>query len=90
MRRTKVRGLSVYNSEADNEKGADYVVSLKGNQGTLHDAVKKYWDMLDFNKSSAQAASIKFRTTSRYEEKHRRKESRDYGTVALGDRKPAA
>ena len=60
------------------KKGADYVFSLKGNQGTLHDAVKEYWAMLDFNKPLAQASGIKFHTTSRYEEKHGRKETRDY------------
>jgi predicted transposase YbfD/YdcC len=30
-------------------KGADYVFSLKGNQETLHDEVKEYWEALDFN-----------------------------------------
>ena len=59
-------------------KRADYVFSLKGNQGTLHDAVREYWDMLDFSKPLAQASGIQFRTTSRYEEKHGRKETRDY------------
>jgi predicted transposase YbfD/YdcC len=32
------------------EKKGDYVFSLKGNQENLNDAVKEYWDELDFNK----------------------------------------
>jgi predicted transposase YbfD/YdcC/DNA-binding protein Fis len=60
------------------KKEADYVFSLKGNQETLHEQVKEYWDMLDFNKSEAQAKYIKFRSVSTYEEKHGRKETRDY------------
>jgi predicted transposase YbfD/YdcC len=60
------------------KKGADYMFSLKGNQETLHEEVKEYWDMLDFNKPAAEASGIKFHSTSRYEEKHGRKETRDY------------
>jgi predicted transposase YbfD/YdcC len=60
------------------EKKADYVLSLKGNQESLHEAVKEYWDMLDFDKPETQAKYIKFRTISTYDEKHGRKESRDY------------
>jgi predicted transposase YbfD/YdcC len=60
------------------KKGADYVFSLKGNQETLHDAVEEYWDMLDFNKPEVKAKYIRFRSVSTYEEKHGRKESRDY------------
>jgi predicted transposase YbfD/YdcC len=26
------------------DKGADYVISLKGNQGTLHEDIKNYLD----------------------------------------------
>jgi predicted transposase YbfD/YdcC len=54
------------------------VFSLKGNQETLHDEVKEYWDMLDFNKPATQAKYIRFRSVSTYEEKHGRKETRDY------------
>ena len=63
-------------------KGADYVFSLKGNQETLHEEVKEYWDMLDFNKpeTQVQARYINFRSTSTYDEKHGRKETRDYAT----------
>ena len=59
-------------------KRADYVFSLKGNQETLHEEVKEYWDMLDFDKPAAQAKYIKFRSVSTYDEKHGRKETRDY------------
>src|SRR5215469_746345 len=59
-------------------KGADYVFSLKGNQGNLHEAVEEYWSMLDFDKPATEAPYIKFRTTSTYDEKHGRKETRDY------------
>ncbi|MDR0496367.1 MAG: ISAs1 family transposase [Treponema sp.] len=60
-------------------KEADYVFSLKGNQGTLHESVEEYWDMLDFSKPpSAQARHIRFSTLSTYDEKHGRKETRDY------------
>jgi predicted transposase YbfD/YdcC len=60
------------------KKEADYVFSLKGNQETLHEEVKEYWDMLDFNKPAVKAKYIKFRSVSTYEEKHGRKETRDY------------
>ena len=35
------------------KKEADYVSSLKGNQETLYEEVKEYWDILDFNKPEA-------------------------------------
>jgi predicted transposase YbfD/YdcC len=60
------------------KKEADYVFSLKGNQESLHEAVKEYWDMLDFEKPAAQAKYIRFRSVSTYEENHGRKETRDY------------
>ena len=60
------------------EKGADYVFSLKGNHGNLHDAVEEYWSILDFDKPATQAEYIKFSSISTYDEKHGRKESRDY------------
>ena len=55
-------------------KGADYVISLKGNQSALLDSVKEYMDMIDFNKS-ASAAGIDFNSTSTYGKKHGRKET---------------
>ena len=60
------------------KKGADYVFSLKGNHENLHGEVKEYWDMLDFGKPEAQTKYIKFRSISTYDEKHGRKETRDY------------
>jgi predicted transposase YbfD/YdcC len=60
------------------KKRADYVFSLKGNQETLHEEVKEYGDMLEFNKPAAEVPYITLRTTSTYEEKHKRKETRDY------------
>lgn len=60
------------------KKEADYVFSLKGNQETLHEEVKEYWSMLDFDKPTEQAKYIRFRSTSTYDEKHGRKENRDY------------
>jgi predicted transposase YbfD/YdcC len=60
------------------KKEADYVISLKGNQGNLHEQVEEYWSMLDFNKPAAQAGYITFRSISTYDRKHGRKETRDY------------
>jgi len=60
------------------KKKADCAFSLKGNQETLHEAVKEYWDMLDFNKPAKKAKYITFRSLSTYDEKHGRKETRDY------------
>jgi len=60
------------------KKEANFVISLKGNQGNPHEAVKEYREVLDFNKPAAQAGCIKFRSVSTYDEKHGRKETRDY------------
>jgi predicted transposase YbfD/YdcC len=60
------------------KKEADYVFSLKGNQEILHEEVKEYWDMLNFNKPAAQAKYIAFRSVSTYKKKHGRKEALDY------------
>jgi predicted transposase YbfD/YdcC len=60
------------------KKKADYMFSLKGNQSALHTEVKDYWDGLDFDKSAKEASYITFRSASTYEEKHGRKETRDY------------
>jgi predicted transposase YbfD/YdcC len=54
------------------------MLSLKGNQSALHNDVKDYWDGLDFDKSAKEASYITFRNASTYEEKHGRKETRDY------------
>jgi hypothetical protein len=45
---------------------------------TTHEEVKEYWDVLDFNEPAVQASYIRFCTNSTYEEKHGRKETRDY------------
>ena len=60
------------------KRKADYVFSLKGNQERLHEEVKEYWDMLDFEKPATQAKYIKFHSISMHEEKHGRKDTRDY------------
>lgn len=60
------------------KKGGDFVFSLKGNHESLHETVKEYWSMLNFDKPESQAKYINFRSTSTYDEKHGRKESRDY------------
>jgi predicted transposase YbfD/YdcC len=61
------------------KKEADYVFSLKGNQESLYEEVKEYWDMLDFEKPAAEQGNyIRFRSVSTYDEKHGRKEMRDY------------
>jgi predicted transposase YbfD/YdcC len=60
------------------EKKGDYVFSLKGNQENLNDAVKEYWDELDFNKPAKEAKYIKFKTFSTNERGHGREGRRDY------------
>ncbi|GMO46139.1 MAG: ISAs1-like element ISEc5 family transposase [Termitinemataceae bacterium] len=60
-------------------KKADYVFSLKGNKGNLHEAVEEYWEGLDFNAPvSAQARHIRFNSTSTHDTGHGREEYRDY------------
>ncbi|MHC6204172.1 ISAs1 family transposase [Breznakiellaceae bacterium SP9] len=60
-------------------KKADYVFSLKGNQGNLHEAVEEYWEGLDFNApASEQERHIQFNSSSTYDTGHGREEYRDY------------
>ncbi|GHT65384.1 H repeat-associated protein YdcC [Spirochaetia bacterium] len=60
-------------------KKADYVFSLKGNQGKLHEAVEEYWEGLDFNApASAQERYIRFNSSSTHDTGHGREEYRDY------------
>ncbi|GHV27497.1 H repeat-associated protein YdcC [Spirochaetia bacterium] len=60
-------------------KKADYVFSLKGNQGNLHESVEEYWEGLDFNApASAQERHIRFNSTSTHDIGHGREEYRDY------------
>ena len=60
------------------KKKADYLFSLKGNQGNLHEDIKEYFEDFDFNKPAKAMKRISFKTTSTHEEKHGRKEDRDY------------
>jgi predicted transposase YbfD/YdcC len=57
---------------------ADYVFSLKGNQGTLNEDVEEYFADLDFNKPKKEAKYIKFESVSSHDEGHGRIEDRDY------------
>ena len=59
-------------------KKADYVFSLKGNQGNLHEDVKEYFADFDFSKPASAMKYISFQSTSTHEEKRGRIEDRDY------------
>jgi predicted transposase YbfD/YdcC len=59
-------------------KKADYLFSLKGNQGNLHEDVKEYFMDFDFSKPSSAMKYISFQSTSTHEEKRGRIEDRDY------------
>jgi predicted transposase YbfD/YdcC len=59
---------------------ADYLFSLKGNQGTLHDDVAEYFEAVDFNKPQA-AQEVPFKSTSTHDQKHGRVEERDYAVT---------
>jgi predicted transposase YbfD/YdcC len=60
------------------KKKADYVFSLKGNQGNLHEDVKEYYVDFDFAKPASAMKYISFQTTSTHEQKRGRIEDRDY------------
>jgi predicted transposase YbfD/YdcC len=60
------------------KKKADYVFSLKGNQGNLHEDVKEYYSDFDFDKPAMAMKYISFQTVSTHDEKHGRIEDRDY------------
>jgi predicted transposase YbfD/YdcC len=60
------------------KKKADYLFSLKGNQGNLHDDVKEYFADFDFDKPASEMKYISFKTVSTHDEKHGRIEDRDY------------
>jgi predicted transposase YbfD/YdcC len=57
---------------------ADYVFSLKGNQGTLHEDVAEYFSGLDFGAPESRMRRISCKTASTHDEKHGRIEDRDY------------
>jgi len=59
-------------------KKADYLFSLKGNQGNLHEDVKEYFADFDFAKPATKIKYISFESKSTHEEKHGRIEDRDY------------
>lgn len=60
------------------KKKADYLFSLKGNQGNLHEDVKEYYDDFDFGKPASTMKYISFKSVSTHDEKHGRIEDRDY------------
>jgi predicted transposase YbfD/YdcC len=60
------------------KKKADYLFSLKGNQGNLHEDVKEYFADFDFAKPASAMKYISFQSTSTHEQKRGRIEDRDY------------
>jgi len=59
------------------EAGADYVLALKGNQHSLHERVRDYFDRIEAH----EAQGVKFRCHSTFEEGHGRTERRIYLTA---------
>jgi predicted transposase YbfD/YdcC len=59
-------------------KKADYLFSLKGNQGNLHEGVQEYYGGFDFGKPASAMKYITFKSTSAHEEKRGRIEGRGY------------
>jgi predicted transposase YbfD/YdcC len=59
-------------------KKADYLFSLKGNQGNLHEDVKEYFADVDFSKPASAIRYTSFQSESTHDEKHGRIEDRDY------------
>jgi predicted transposase YbfD/YdcC len=60
------------------KKKADYLFSLKGNQESLHEDVKEYFEELDFSAPSGENRHIRFNSISTHDEGHGRIEDRDY------------
>ena len=60
------------------KKKADYLFSLKGNQGNLHEDVKEYFADFDFDKPACEMEDTPIKTASTHDEKHGRIEDRDY------------
>jgi predicted transposase YbfD/YdcC len=60
------------------KKKADYVFSLKGNQGNLHEDVVEYFSDVDFAKPISAHRHVSFKSVSTHEEKRGRIEDRDY------------
>jgi predicted transposase YbfD/YdcC len=63
------------------KKKADYLFSLKGNQGNLHEDVEEYFADVDFDKPSSTRKYISFQSASTHDEKHGRIEDRDYAVT---------
>ena len=61
--------------------GGDYVLSLKGNQGNLHEQVKDFFETAHKSKFEA----VKYEHHHELEKNHGRIEERDYWLVALPD-----
>jgi predicted transposase YbfD/YdcC len=64
------------------KRGGNYLFSLKGNQGTLHEDAVEYFADLDFDKPAKEAGKISFKTTVFFDEKRGRREERE---VAVTD-----
>jgi predicted transposase YbfD/YdcC len=60
------------------EKKADYLFSLKGNQGCLYEDVEGYFGGLDFSAPAGKNREIEFNSTSTHDQGHGRIEDRDY------------
>ena len=60
------------------KKKADYLFSLKGNQGNLHEDVKEYFADFDFAKPASAMKHIAFKSVSTHEQKRGRIEDREY------------
>jgi predicted transposase YbfD/YdcC len=54
------------------KKKADYVFSLKGNQGNLHEDVVEYFSDVDFAKPASAHRYVSFKSVSTHEEKRGR------------------
>jgi predicted transposase YbfD/YdcC len=50
------------------KKKADYVFSLKGNQGNLHEDVQEYFANVDFEKPASATKHVSFKSVSTHEE----------------------
>ena len=63
------------------KKKADYVFSLKGNQESLYEDVKEYFEELDFAKPLSAMSHIPFQSVSTHEQGHGRIDDRDYAVT---------
>jgi predicted transposase YbfD/YdcC len=64
------------------KKKGNYLFSLRGNQGNLHDDVVEYFKDLDFSKPAKEAGKISFKSAVTFEDKHGRHEERE---IAVSD-----